>query len=174
VRAAMTKIWLVIEYDDDGETIRAAYSSKELAKEHARMGELQVKEMEVLSELLPEAVDTPDKARKRAIAKEAAAMDAKNYRERVEADRQRQQEYSPAEEVAAGGGIRLCSCRTFSTDSNFVNPHGYCTYCGGTIPSVFRSLKGEAALQEEIDKLEEWKRIKMRQIVAGEAEGRKA
>lgn len=61
-----------------------------------------------------------------------------------------------------GGKPRLCHCRVFSnSDGYFITPNGYCRYCGGWTPEVFRLACGEQSLHEAIEELDIHRRTKM-------------
>lgn len=63
-----------------------------------------------------------------------------------------------------GGKPALCHCRTFSTNSYFITPHGRCGYCGGWTPEVFRTACGDDALRDAISELAIHDRTKMLQL----------
>lgn len=153
------KIWIVLEHTDyDSVDVVAAYPSEALADEHvAQMGGW-VSEQEVRPDPHPD-VNDPIKQADRAKEKEdRRAEHAQRQLRDHEADLRRQ-------EVRPSPGMMLCHCETFSRrDKYFINPHGYCSYCGGFTPEVFRAQLGEETLKAEINKLAVHDRIKMREI----------
>lgn len=155
------KVWVITDRDYDSDWIVAVYPTEELAKEHVRlMGAGYVEECDVLENLHPEAADPAKQFERNAEAEKT----------RREWERRRAQD---ARDAKARSEVRprpphmsLCHCQTFSTTGRFINAHGYCGYCGGFVPEVFREHMGDHALHAEIDALDIWKREKMRAIIA--------
>lgn len=63
--------------------------------------------------------------------------------------------------LKSGGKPRLCHCRTFSDSTSLLTTHGYCRYCGGWTPEIFRAACGEESLQQAISELDIHRRTKM-------------
>jgi len=155
----MTTVYVVSDHDYDSTWIVAAYPTETMAEEHVAAMGGYVEACEVRDALHPDVTD-PKKVRER--ENEAAAAEREwRARERRDAAAAK----ARAEMRPRPPHMNLCHCETF-TNPRFRNAHGYCGYCGGFAPAVFREHMGEAALQEHIDRLELWKREKMRALCA--------
>ncbi len=158
------KIWQVWDGDYDGDWVVATYDSEELARNHAEtFGLSRVDDFDVLSELAPEAADTAlrDKRdRQREVELEKAR---RQNAERMEREK-RDCEYRQAITIDQQHRPSLCHCRTFSSNSWFISTHGYCGYCGGWTPEVFRAALGDDALAAKINELDFHDRKKMREL----------
>lgn len=154
------KVWVITDRDYDNSWIVAVYPSEAMALEHETLMGGYVEECEVLDALHPDAVD-PAKQAERAAEIEKSKREWADRRAREKADAKVRAETRPRPPY-----MSLCHCETFSTARNFVNAHGYCGYCGGFVPEIFREHMGEQALHVAIDALDIHKREKMRAIVA--------
>jgi hypothetical protein len=153
-------VFIVTESDYDDTRIVAVYPTREMADEHERLMGGYVEECEVLNSLHPDAVD-PAKQAEREAETRKQKEEGERYRLRLQSDAKLRAETRPNPPY-----MSLCSCRTFSSSYHFVNAHGYCSYCGGFTPEVFMEQMGETELHRHIDKLEEHRRLKMRELVA--------
>ncbi len=153
------KIWIVSDSDYDNTWVVAVYPTEAMADEHVALMGGDAEEIEVSETLHPDAAD-PVKQAERTAAAEKERRDYEDHRASQEAQAELRRNTRPRPPH-----MRLCHCETFSTGRHFVNDHGYCGYCGGFIPEVFRQHMGEDALLKEIDKLAIHDREKMRQIV---------
>lgn len=151
---SVEKIWLVM--DGDGDWPVAAYDNESLASHHAKEMGCHSTEVKVLTEL-PDEVTNPDAITKRAQAHTASMEEFR----RTQAIREQQdiarRDYVPT--VRNG----LCHCQVFSHEPLW-NVHGYCQYCGGTAPEVFRKLRGEEELAKAISLLDYHYRTRMSEI----------
>lgn len=154
------KIWIVMDSDWDNTRIVAAYATEAMAAEHVALMDGNIEEVEVRSVLHPDATD-PIKQRERA---DEESKRKQQYQASL--DLQERSAKQRAEVRPNPPHMSLCDCETFSTNRWLVNNHGYCGYCGGFVPEVYRKHMGENALQAEIDKLAIHNREKMRLIVA--------
>ncbi len=144
-------IWYVIE--DFDSCVVSVYESEQLANEHVRRSGGFVYSAEVMSEVTVE-----DRS-------EARAAEGAAARGRYEEERKRQQAahaWTQAVTIATVRNPKLCHCRTFSKMDMLRTPNGYCTYCGGWTPEVFRVHCGEDALVKAIDLLAYHQREKMK------------
>lgn len=152
-------IWIVSERDYDHQWIVAVYPSEELAEAHvALMGGIIDRE-EIRSALHPDAT-SPAKQQERAAAAEANRRQQAAYEHYMQQNEQLAEAAQPTPPQ-----MGLCHCETFSK-SPMWTAHGYCRYCGGWSPDVFRQHMGEAALQSAIHELAAHSREKMRQIIS--------
>ena len=151
-------IWLVIEYDYDSSYVRSAYTSESLARQHADEMGFHCESVE-LSKQLPVEVTDPAAIQARIEERERAIQELKREQEIQKQQAIRRREIT----ITDFGNPGLCHCQVFSQDPMW-NEHGYCTYCGGFSPAVFRETRGEAKLVEYIAKLNEWDRKKMNDI----------
>lgn len=154
------KVWIVTDRDYDNRWTVAVYSTWALADEHVHLMGGDIEEVEVRDTIHPDAID-PVKQAERAAEAEKDRMQAEAYDQQWRYDQERRKEVRPNPPH-----MSLCHCKTFSKDDHFINAHGYCGFCGGFTPRVFRENMGEDALQTAIDKLAEHDRRKMREIVA--------
>lgn len=147
------KIWQVWDCDYDGDWVVATYATEELARAHAETyGLSRVEEVDVLTALIPEAADPELQQQRAAKRAEESEQAQRRYQDQVERDR-REAERIATLTIGEHARPSLCHCRTFSSDSRFISPHGYCRFCGGWEPSVFRAARGESELVSEINKL---------------------
>lgn len=161
------KVWIVLDSDYDSTTVAAVYMTSALAEAHiAEMGGC-LSEQDVLDFLHPDVTD-PALIQRRL---EAALKWRREFEERQRQEAWRQQQIEAARPSPR---MNLCSCQTFYASPHFITEHGYCSYCGGFTPEVFREQLGEAALQTAIDKLEIHRRLKMREIVGSPAQSEDA
>lgn len=156
----MNKVWVVMDADYDHSWIVAVYPNQGLADEHVALMGGHIHEADVLTSLHPDAID-PVKQRERAEEFQAARRQHEWH------EQFRSQRAESADRARPHDKMLLCHCETFS-DGSFRTKHGYCQYCGGWAPAVFRAHKGEEALQLQIDKLAEHDRNKMRKIVGAD------
>ena len=158
------KVWIVLDNDYDNTWVVAVYSTESMASEHVALMGGYADEQNVRNVLHPDAVD-PIKQKERADADEKWRLDNMLYRQRLEDNDQLVEAARPCPPH-----MMLCHCETFTsrTDPGGIQwtEHGYCRYCGGWSPTVFRDNMGEAALQAAIDELALHNREKMRQIVS--------
>jgi hypothetical protein len=154
------KIWLVSDRDYDNTWVVAAYPNEELASEHEHLMGGNIEEIEVRESLHPDATDPTKQAERNAEA-EKARLAWERHQKSEEANAKARSEMRPIPPH-----MRLCHCETFSSSRDFVNDHGYCGYCGGFTPKVFREHMGIPAMHAEIDKLALHEREKMRKIVS--------
>ncbi len=158
------KLWIVLDHDYDNTWIVAAYPSAELAAEHERLMGGYIDEIEILETLHPDATD-PAKQAERAAEADKRRHEYESYQARLAADAKWCSEVRPR-----SPHMGLCHCETFTgRGPNALIPwteHGYCRYCGGWSPSVFRENMGDAAMRAEIDKLAIHDQEKMREIVS--------
>lgn len=152
------RIWIVSDRDYDSDWVVAAYRSEELANEHVALMGGYIEAHDVRSELHPDAVD-PVKQRER-------ADEEADFRSSVDVGRRQSAENERAAVAATPRPphMGLCHCETFS-DRPMWTERGYCRYCGGWAPPVFREHMGETALHKEIDKLAIHQRERMREII---------
>lgn len=157
-------IWIVTERDYDASWIVAAYPTEALATEHVTLMGGIAESVEVRTGLHPDATN-PVKQKERADENEKS-------RQEFERNQQHWKDRAQAVEACrpAPPHMSLCHCETFtsrtSTSGIKWTDHGYCSYCGGWSPPVFRKYMGEPALQDKINELDIWRREKMRAIVA--------
>jgi hypothetical protein len=161
------KVFVVTESDYDDTWIVAVYPTRELADEHERLMGGHVEESEVLEALHPDATDPAKQAEREAEARRCKEEWEQHLKEMEEAaERRAQVRPNPPR-------MGLCHCQTFSErPGQFWNAHGHCSYCGGFAPDVFRENMGDAALHLEIDRLDERRRVKMREILSRTADAR--
>lgn len=155
-------IWIVLDTDDEMMDVSAIYSTKALAERHTQeLGGWFVEGF--IRDTAHPDIDDPIKQEKRRVVHDKLQQEFRDYR----VDQQRRA--IQIANVLPHDRMGLCSCPTFSSAGrNFLNDHGYCSYCGKFEYTVFREYKGEGALQQEIDKLALWDREKMRRIVSGQ------
>jgi len=149
--------------DYDSSWVVAVYSSEELAKAHIEALGGSITEDDVRSGLHPDVTNADILAKLAQEQAEARRQHEEYQRHQQVADQQRQAMRPDGRE-----NLQLCSCSVFTSETTkgwFITPHGYCGYCGKWTPDVVRQLKGETYLQREIDKLNDWNRDKMREIV---------
>lgn len=165
------RIWLVMDGDENGDWVVAAYSSEALARDHEdRIGHLHVVESEVLS-ALPDDVAAIDPVEAKRSREVESAEARRKYQEglRTQAENAARIDAMTIDSILSRGGRpSLCHCRTFSKDHRWITSNGYCRFCGGWTPEVFRAALGEPALYSEIDKLALHHRIAMREMVRGD------
>lgn len=148
------KVYIISDNECDEARIVATYLSPELAEQHVSLMGGDIHESEVLEALHHDATDpVKQQARTLLMEREKAQWDA--YRQRQEIDAKRRAETRPHPPH-----MGLCSCQTFSPRPIW-NAHGYCSYCGGFAPEVFRKHMGDAALELKISELGIWEREKM-------------
>jgi hypothetical protein len=143
-------IWQVWDGDYDGDWVVATYDSEALALDHAEtFGLSRVEAVEVASVLAHDAADVTlreERKRQREADAEKARRNYEEQKAREASDHEWRQSITIDQMTRPG----LCHCRTFSADQWFISPHGYCSYCGGWTPEVFRAARGETALAEAI------------------------
>jgi hypothetical protein len=158
------KVWQVWDGDYDGDWVVATYDSEALAREHAETyGLSRIEEVEIQSKLPSDAVDPAQREARAEQRRIEAEQQQRAYRERREYDA-RAAEWRSTVTIEQQHRPSLCHCRTFSDSTHFISPHGYCGYCGGWTPEVFRAARGEEALSAEIDKLAIHNRVAMRKM----------
>jgi hypothetical protein len=152
------KVYVVVDTDECGNTfVSAVYQNEEMAQAHEEEMGGFVSAEEIRDVLHPDVTDSALVA--------SRANEAAKYRRQWQEYREHQERnHELRMAVKPSGRMNLCSCATFSEDSYFINPHGYCSYCGGFTPEVFRAHLGEAALKAKIDELGIYYRIKMKAI----------
>lgn len=145
------KAWVVMEGDYNGDWIVGAYTTQALADQHAHELGGHVTEVELRDAPLPDVAD-PVQQKQRA---EKRALDEQRGREAYE--RHRLEEIRRAELVAAvkpSDHMSLCKCQTYKQLYNWVNQHGYCSFCGGFTIAAYRAHLGEAALRAKINEFD--------------------
>lgn len=154
-------IFRVWQSDYDNEWTEAVYLDEALAKQHADEIGGNYEQADVLLEIHPDVVD-PDRVAARAAARDASAKQERKRQEEAARAAEYRRHYKPVPPFRV-----LCSCATFRGERDyFTNTHGYCSYCGGVSPGVFRSVMGDDALLAEIDKLELHRRKRMCELCA--------
>lgn len=149
-------IWYVMDADYDSSWVTAVYESEELANEHVRRSGGTVYSETVLSEVTVE-----DRSAQRAAEAETSRAAFLEHREREERAHQRTLELV----IDPSHRQKLCHCSVFSgSDGYFITPNGYCRYCGGWEPTVFRKHMGEPAFAEAISELDLHYRTRMREM----------
>lgn len=160
-----TSVWAVLDADYDRSWIVAVYPTQALADSHVALMGGWVDEQLVRNDLHPDATDPTKQAERAAeTAREKAKWQAYQEQSARDARLVREQQPHPPH-------MSLCHCQTFTSRSAPTamiswTGHGYCPYCGGWSPAVFRQQMGEDALHAAIDKLAEHDRVKMRAIVS--------
>jgi hypothetical protein len=150
------KIWLVEDGDYEQAAVVAAYDNEAAANLHAEMiGASVLPPVEVQPSV---ASDVPDNRVE--LARETHRQ-RQWYEEQARHSEQREVSIATMTLEGRDRGI-LCTCRTFTEPRLTAN--GYCRYCGGFAPDVFRKYLGDAALIAEIDKLDIHGRTKMRRL----------
>lgn len=159
----MKSVWIVLDNDYDSTWVVAVYPTEQMATDHVAEMDGYITEAEVLETLHPDVADpVKQQEREQEKAKQRKEWEAHQARQAANQRLVQAQRPNPPR-------MSLCHCQTFSSDNWFVTEHGYCGYCGGWRPNVFRKHMGELALQSEIDKLAVHHREKMRLIVAQES-----
>lgn len=150
-------IWAVIYEEEDYSRIIAAYDSELVAQDHIeRTGEGRIEAIDVLT-ALPHEVALIDPI----VAKQTREAEARVRRgEYLAAQAKRREADARTEAMTIGDRARLCHCRTFS-NQDFTTANGYCRYCGGWTPEVFRAKFGDAGLRAAIELLDYHDRTKM-------------
>lgn len=150
------KVWIVEELDYDSSWIVAVYASEELADEHANLIGGNVSGTHEVLNVLSSSASDPAQQQK-------YTAECEKYKQ-SQIDRQELE----LKRAISNANVRphndigqLCDCNPKATYT-FYNAHGYCTYCGGWRPDVFRQWRGEDALRAEIDKLDIYDRTRMR------------
>lgn len=154
------QVWVVM----DDENPVAVYRSESLADKHAQEMGCYVMPAHMLTEL-PADVTDPTKVVERA---EQAARKRRVEREHRQLEREQGElalRTTIVDVLGRGGKPSLCHCDTFSISKDWLTDNGYCRYCGGFTPEVFRLHCGEDALFDAIDLLAHHDRLKMREIV---------
>lgn len=156
------RLWIVIDADYEDTWIVAVYPTEDLANKHVLLMGGLVTEQEIRDSLHPDAVDPVKQREREEKAEKARQLLARKVQYREECDR------AAEALLPTPPHMNLCHCRAFS-DHPPLTAHGYCRYCGGWAPSVFRAHMGEAALHQKIDELAIHTRSKMRAMVAATA-----
>lgn len=158
----MQSIWIVMDSDDDDTRVVAVYESQELAERHVSSMGGWCSAHDVMGEIHPDVTDPGKQAERAKISENARAS---YERSKIAAERNRRLVLDARPRPPH---MSLCHCETFSSRTDgLINwtEHGYCSYCGGWAPAVFKREMGSEAMHEHIDKLAECDRLKMREIV---------
>jgi len=158
------KIWQVWDGDYDSQWVVATYDSEALAKEHAETyGLSQICEVDILSELDPDAADPIQREERSAQRAINAENERRGYEQRAAIDKQRH-EWQQSVRIEQLSHPKLCHCRVFTSSDWRELPSGLCRYCHGWTPEVFRAHLGDDVLEREIAKLDLHYRTRMREL----------
>lgn len=158
-------VWIVMDHTGyESQEIVAVYQTKALAESHVAAMDGWIEEFNVLNVLHPDVTD-PEKLQKREIE---AARNRQERAARKASDEARNRLVQ--EQRPNPPHMRLCACETFtSKEVGSLIPwtaHGYCAYCGGWAPRVFRQHMGENSIRSAIEYLAVHDRAKMRDITS--------
>lgn len=149
------KVWIVEEVDYDNSYIVGVYSSAELAAEHHRRQGGHVSEYDIYDVVVVE-----DESAKMAAEAEKSHQGYLEQRAREASDHQRVLTYV----IDPTRRQKLCHCSVFSSDGYFITANGYCRYCGGWEPVVYRKHMGESVFAQAISELDLRHRTRMREM----------
>lgn len=150
------KVYAVMDGDYDGDWIVAVYATEVEAQRHANDLGMRVVEESVLDRYEPDAaaIQRYHEARTEASRQNVAYL-----------EHEARQAKALKEARPRPPFMGLCHCQTFTTPRWTM--HGYCSYCGGWAPEVFKQYMGDEALRSAIADLAVHDRERMTKIVGG-------